>query len=342
MSQKDDENLLKELEDLGGLEEELPSEEPISQNLEGLEVSSSPSPQPNQSLLIETESHQSFLLKKAGGGSSYRRLWKPEYSARHRELGEVWFKDLAKLCHPNLISLSDYGEEEACFWIQRPWVEGKPLFQALQETSESQKKLFWISQLFLVWDYLASLGRGHGALTPENLWVDSEGKLKVTDPMLALFSEGTTKEEAWSKQVGLGLGGLEKTFAQDRFCVATWLLLALGAPPLSPSQTLAKLTSLRLGNKVEGFLKKFLDPQGELFPRDFTQAFFKLFPQEASPSLPPQLEDLTQNLEWVRLFRQLMLSGQTWALDCSSADLRFVLGAWIKRYFALNQKPLLC
>jgi eukaryotic-like serine/threonine-protein kinase len=96
-------------------------------------------------------------------------------------------KILAKLDHPNIIKVLDYGYYESIFYLSFEYYEGTTLREIIQKNSlsELQKKNLLI-QLFEALDYAHSHQIIHRDIKPENILVDESLNLKIADFGLAL------------------------------------------------------------------------------------------------------------------------------------------------------------
>jgi eukaryotic-like serine/threonine-protein kinase len=94
---------------------------------------------------------------------------------------------LAKLDHPNIIKVLDYGFYESTFYLSFEYFEGTTLRDVIQKnhTTDQQKKNLLI-QFFDALDYAHSRQIIHRDIKPENILVDESLHLKIADFGLAL------------------------------------------------------------------------------------------------------------------------------------------------------------
>jgi serine/threonine-protein kinase len=89
----------------------------------------------------------------------------------------------ARLTHPNVVQVYEYGEEGQFAWIAMEYVAGKPLTAYLEEglRTEVQRVRDVVGQLLEALAYSHTQGVVHRDIKPANLLVTPEGQIKVTD-----------------------------------------------------------------------------------------------------------------------------------------------------------------
>ncbi|MFK7958823.1 MAG: protein kinase [Lysobacterales bacterium] len=87
---------------------------------------------------------------------------------------------LARLSHPNIVSLIDGGSDQGVHYLVMQWIDGKPLNEASQEC-DFRQRLDLFDQLLKAVDHAHRHLVIHRDLKPSNVMVDSEGQVKLLD-----------------------------------------------------------------------------------------------------------------------------------------------------------------
>ena len=133
----------------------------------------------------------------------------------------------AGLNHPNIVAVYDRGEADGSYYIVMEYLPGPDLKQVIRRRAP----LSPIRSIDYALQILAALGAAHRRdvihrdVKPQNVMVDEDGNLKVTDFGIARAGEGTQMTEAGSV-IGTaqylspeGARGEEVTAASDCYCV---------------------------------------------------------------------------------------------------------------------------
>ncbi len=89
---------------------------------------------------------------------------------------------LAKLNHPNIVAVHDFGETGGFFWLTMEYVDGVNLRQAMQAARFTPAQaLAIIPELCSALQYAHDHGILHRDIKPENILLDARGKVKVAD-----------------------------------------------------------------------------------------------------------------------------------------------------------------
>lgn len=100
-----------------------------------------------------------------------------------RRLAELEARTLAKISHPNVLTIYDVLQEDEGIWLVAEWIEG----QSLEQIIATQGPLDSLSQLALGVQFLDALhyvhehGIIHRDLKPANVMLTSDGNLKLID-----------------------------------------------------------------------------------------------------------------------------------------------------------------
>jgi serine/threonine protein kinase/heme/copper-type cytochrome/quinol oxidase subunit 2 len=89
---------------------------------------------------------------------------------------------LAKLHHPNIVTVYDFGEVEGNFYLLMEYVDGMSLRQLLQSRKLSPPEaLAIVPKICEALQYAHEQGVVHRDIKPENILMDKEGRVKIAD-----------------------------------------------------------------------------------------------------------------------------------------------------------------
>ena len=101
-------------------------------------------------------------------------------------------KVLARLCHPNIVAIYDYGLAEDLPYFTMEYVEGVTLRQMLKEKRlDFQEATTLFLQICEGLEHAHERGVIHRDIKPENILVDRQGRVKVSDFGIARLIDGT-------------------------------------------------------------------------------------------------------------------------------------------------------
>ena len=114
---------------------------------------------------------------------------------------------MAMLNHPNIISIYDFGQRGAWYYLVMEYVDGLNLRQLIQQTKiEPAEAMQIVPKLCDALQYAHDRGVVHRDIKPENVLVSQEGHVKIADFGLAKVT---------------GLGGDQFTLTQSRQVMGT-------------------------------------------------------------------------------------------------------------------------
>jgi tRNA A-37 threonylcarbamoyl transferase component Bud32 len=106
----------------------------------------------------------------------------PAFAERFRREGRA----LARLDHPNVVKLFDFGERDGLFYLVLEFVDGTNLRALMQPGAlEPRQALAIVPQICEALQFAHDEGVVHRDIKPENVLVDSKGRVKIADFGLA-------------------------------------------------------------------------------------------------------------------------------------------------------------
>src|ERR1019366_7922421 len=95
-------------------------------------------------------------------------------------------KALAKLLHPNIVALFEFGQADGIYYLLMEYVDGVSLGQLLRASRVSSREaLAIVPQICDALQYAHDQGIVHRDIKPENILLDRRGRVKVADFGLA-------------------------------------------------------------------------------------------------------------------------------------------------------------
>ncbi|MCR9163215.1 MAG: protein kinase domain-containing protein [Nannocystaceae bacterium] len=150
-------------------------------------------------------------------------------------------KVLARLSHPNVVTVHEVGGEASTIWIAMELVDGCTLGEHVRSLSEEQRFAGVIDAMLQAGEGLRAAhaaGIVHRDFKPANVMVGSDGRVRVTD-----FGLASLPRDATNASVGVGTpaympaeqfeGDVDARADQYAYCVVFWEVLFDARPSRS-------------------------------------------------------------------------------------------------------------
>ncbi len=109
---------------------------------------------------------------------SPERKGDPQFAERFQREART----LARLHHPNIVSIHDFGEVQGNFYLLMEFVDGLTLRQLLQKrTLSPEEALVIVPKICEALQYAHQQGIVHRDIKPENILLDKQGRVKIAD-----------------------------------------------------------------------------------------------------------------------------------------------------------------
>ena len=130
----------------------------------------------------------------------------PREIQESQQLGERFQREaqtLAKLQHPNIVSIFDFGQVDGLYYFIMEFVDGVTLRETIQsKTVSPDEALKMIPVICDALQFAHSRGVVHRDIKPENILVDRDGQLKIADFGLAKMLNHDDKAAAEMELTG--------------------------------------------------------------------------------------------------------------------------------------------
>lgn len=257
-------------------------------------------------------SYGEFVLGKLIGSGGFGKVYRGVRQSDHSTVAvkflrkAFWQNDEAKrslirevnaasqICHPGVIRYLSWGESpHGGPYILSEWIEGQPL-QEMREVSV-EKFSAWMMQTLTAVEAVHTVGLVHGDLTPNNIMVDQNGRVVITDFGFARSVDdsrslilGGTPGFAAPEQLSTAFGSIgQKTDVYALGGVIYWYFY--GRPP-AHGQALDEVLSATLSPQLVAL------PKDEHVPSEFRQVMSSAL--QPSPSKrPADVSELIRMLE---------------------------------------------
>lgn len=171
-------------------------------------------------------------------------------------------KALAKLSHPNIVSVFGLGEDRGYLYIAMEYVPGRSLFQLTRERKLNLREMISIfADIAAGLDHAHSLGIVHRDIKPANILVDHNGRAKLIDFGIAKSMGGSlVGAEGVKTKTGAVIGtlnyiapelfrGIEPSPSSDIYALGLiFFEMLTGRTPFKGDSQFATMEKIRSGD----------------------------------------------------------------------------------------------
>jgi tRNA A-37 threonylcarbamoyl transferase component Bud32 len=128
----------------------------------------------------------------------------PEKRGRFAERFEREAQALAKLTHPNIVTVYEFGETSGLYYLVMEFVDGVNLRNLIRsQTLKPEQALAIVPAICDALQFAHTSGIVHRDIKPENILLDKQGRVKIADFGIAKIS-GTERQEALTGEHAIG------------------------------------------------------------------------------------------------------------------------------------------
>lgn len=111
----------------------------------------------------------------------------PEFSARFRREGKI----VAALQHPHIVTLFDVGETDGIQYLAMDFIDGRSVYAVIRERDAlpGETVAIIIRAVASALDYAHSRGAVHRDIKPQNILIDTNGRILLTDFGISVSSD---------------------------------------------------------------------------------------------------------------------------------------------------------
>lgn len=111
----------------------------------------------------------------------------PEFSARFRREGKI----VAALQHPHIVTLFDVGETDGIQYLAMDFINGRSVYAVIRERDAlpGETVTIIIRAIASALDYAHNQGAVHRDIKPQNILIDSNGRILLTDFGISVSSD---------------------------------------------------------------------------------------------------------------------------------------------------------
>jgi tRNA A-37 threonylcarbamoyl transferase component Bud32 len=130
----------------------------------------------------------------------------PEALARDAAFAERFAREgqvLARLSHPNVVTVHDFGQSGGFFYLLMEYVDGVNLRQAMRASRFTQEQaLEIVPSICAALQYAHEEGVLHRDIKPENILLDTKGRVKIADFGIAKLMRESESESEGGREMG--------------------------------------------------------------------------------------------------------------------------------------------
>jgi serine/threonine protein kinase len=113
-------------------------------------------------------------------------------------------QSLARLNHPNIVTVYDFGETNGLFYLLMEFVDGMSLRQLLETRKLApEEALTIVPPICEALEYAHHLGIVHRDIKPENILLDKQGRVKIADYGIAKLLGADGRVESLTGEQGV-------------------------------------------------------------------------------------------------------------------------------------------
>ena len=124
---------------------------------------------------------------------------------------------LARLNHPNIVTVHDFGEADGLYYLLMEYVDGMTLRQLLQgQKIAPEQALSIVPRICDALQFAHEQGVVHRDIKPENVLLDKQGRVKIADFGIAKMVQGRDASPSRSGQAERTVGPAGRRLAHAR------------------------------------------------------------------------------------------------------------------------------